>query len=76
MIGETIAVRYSCRCVKDRVVNVGARRADQDAAEWMSAIRVEISFDHAMTSPDCEADRFDVMIPIAGDRVGEPPKEA
>lgn len=66
----TIPILYSCPAcgLKDVEVQVRAREAGQDVAEWMDrAVVVECGADHFHRSPGCApASLRDIKIPIAG----------
>lgn len=80
--GLTIEVMYTCDgCgLKDRKVNVSARKPSEDVMEWLCGVmRTELTADHNNMSPKCPAVKMaQVMIPVNKPtetaRIGEPIK--
>lgn len=63
----TITCKYTChQCgIRQKNVEVRARKATESVVEWMFDIRLFISMDHRKTSPLCTSESMDLMIPIA-----------
>lgn len=73
----TIDVLYTCKgCGLDKVKVAVAERGAEDVVVWMDSTMRTLAVDHRRRSPQCVADRLDLMVPTTGrgDRIGGPVK--
>ena len=57
--------RYKCQgCGSDRIVEIPPRQRSVDIKLWMETVGRRVSQDHQKCAPTCQAQTFDLLIPI------------
>lgn len=65
-----ITVKFSCKlCGKEKQdCDVPDRKSTENVIEWMERIMPIIQARHWLLSPECQADKVDLMVPISQDQ--------